>query len=98
MLGDHLLAQLHDDAFGMGAHQHRPASGPRIDAVAIMIGHDQAGGAGPDGLLYESIEGTAQFHQARAFFLEHVPDASIFELRMFGPLGIGDALIFQPRI
>jgi hypothetical protein len=32
MLGDHLLAQLHDDAFGMGAHQHRPASGPRIDA------------------------------------------------------------------
>ena len=98
MIGDHLVAQQHDDAFGMGAHQHHPAGGARIDAVAIMIGHDQAGGAGPHRLLDEPVERTAQLHQAGAFFLEHVPDRPILELRMFGALGVGDALIFQPRI
>jgi hypothetical protein len=36
--------------------------------------------------------------QARAFFLEHIPDQSILELRMPGSFGVGDALIFQPRI
>src|SRR3974390_3909978 len=82
----------------MGAHQNHPAGGPRIDAIAIVIGHDQAGGAGPDCLLDEPVEGTAQLHQARALFLEYVPDGPILELRMLGSLGVGDALIFQPRI
>jgi len=98
VVGDHLAAQQHDDAFGMGAHQHHPAGGPRINAVAIMIGHDQASGAGPDGLLDEPIERAAQLHQTRAFFLEHLPDRPVLELRVLGPLCVGDALIFQPRI
>jgi hypothetical protein len=33
-----------------------------------------------------------------SFFLEHVPDGPILELRVLGSLGVGDALIFQPRI
>src|SRR5258708_26669478 len=82
----------------MGAHRNHPAGGPRIDTVAIMIGHDQAGGAGPDGLLDEPVEGAAQLHQARAFFLEYVPDRSVLELRMPDALCISDALIFQPRV
>jgi hypothetical protein len=98
VVGDNLIAQQHDDAFGMGAHQHHPAGGTRIDAVAIMIGHDQASGAGPDGFLDEPVEGTAQLHQACAFFLEHLPDGPILELRVLGSLGVGDALIFQPRV
>ena len=49
-------------------------------------------------LLDEAVEGPAQLHQARAFFLEHLPDRPVLELRMLGPLGVGDALIFQPRI
>ena len=98
MIGDDGIAQQHDDALGMGAHQHHPPGGARIDAVAIVIGHDQAGGAGPDGLLDEPVEGAAQLHQARAFFLEYVPDRSILELWMLDALCISDALIFQPRI
>ena len=98
VVGDDLVAQQHDDAFGMRAHQHRSAGGPRVDAVAIVIGHDQASAAGSDGLLDEPVEGAAQLHQACAFFLEHVPDGPIIELRVLGPLGVGDALIFQPCI
>src|SRR5215207_3433038 len=98
MIGDHLIVQQHGDAFGMGAHQHHPAGRPRIDAIAIMIGHNQASRAGPDRLLDKPVEGPSQLHQARAFFLEHVPDRSFLELRMLGALGVGDALIFQPCI
>ena len=64
MIRDNFLAQHHYDAFGMGAHQHHPAGGARIDAVAVVIGHDQAGRAGPDDLLDEPVEGTAKLHQA----------------------------------
>jgi hypothetical protein len=46
----------------------------------------------------EPVEGTAQLHQACAFFLEHLPDGPILELRVLGSLGVGDALIFQPRV
>jgi hypothetical protein len=63
-----------------------------------VIGHDQAGGAGPDRLLDEAVERSAQLPQARAFVLEHVPDGPILELRVLGALGMGDALIFQPGI
>src|SRR5450759_1790126 len=69
----------------MRAHQHHPARGPRIDAVAHR-------------LLDESVEGPSQLHQARAFFLEYVPDCALFELWMLVALGVGGALIFQPRI
>ena len=54
-------------------HQHHSPGGTRIVAVAIMIGHDQASGAGPHRHLDEAVEGTAQLHQARAFFLERFP-------------------------
>src|SRR6202167_823368 len=56
MIRNHFIAQQHDDAFGMGAHKNHSAGGARIDAVAIVIGHDQAGGAGPDCLLNEPVE------------------------------------------
>ena len=59
MIGDHLIVQQHDDALGVGAHQHHPAGGARIDAVAIVIGHDQASGAGPDRFLDKPVEGAA---------------------------------------
>ena len=98
MVGDDLVAQQHDDALGMGAHQYHPAGSARIDAVAIVIGHDQAGRAGPDRLLDEAVERPAQLHQARPFLLEHLPDRPVLELRVLSPLGVGDALIFQPRV
>ena len=44
------------------------------------------------------VEGAAQFHQAHALVLEHVPDGPILELRMPGSPRIGDALIFQPCV
>ena len=98
MVGDHLVPQQHDNAFGVRAHQHHPAGSARIDAVAIMVGHDQASGAGPHSFLDEPVEWAAQLHQARAFVLEHLPDRPVFELRVLGPLRVGNALIFQPRI
>src|SRR3984885_14047195 len=98
MIRDHFIAQQHDDAFGMGAHKNHPTGGARIDAVAIVISHDQAGGAGPDRLLDEPVEGAAKLHQARTFLLEDPPDRSILELGMPDSLCVGDALIFQPRI
>ena len=51
MVGHHLIVEENHDALGIGAHQHHTAGSPRIDAVAIMIGHDQASGAGPHGFL-----------------------------------------------
>ena len=98
MVGHHLIVEENHDALGIGAHQHHTAGSPRIDAVAIMIGHDQASGAGPHGFLDKPIEGAAQLHQAGAFFLEHVPDGPILELRMLCSFGVGDALIFQPGV
>ena len=98
MIGDDFIAQHHDNALSMRAHQNHSAGGARIDAVAIVVGHDQAGGAGPDRLLDEPVERAAKLHQARPFLLEHVPDRSILELGMPGSFGVGDALIFQPCI
>ena len=49
------------------------ATGPRIDAVAFVIGHDQAGRAGPNRLPKEAVEGPTQFDQARPLFLEGEP-------------------------
>src|SRR5271154_7605300 len=43
-------------------------------------------------------KGPRKLHQARAFVLEYVPDRSILELGMRDSFGVGDALIFQPRI
>ena len=74
--------------FGMRTHQHHPARSTRIDAITIVIGHDQAGGAGPNRLLDKSVEGAAQFHQAGAFFLEHLPDRTFLELGMLGALNV----------
>src|SRR5665213_3520852 len=98
VIGDDLIAQQHDDTFGMAAHQHHPASSAGIDAVTIAIGRYQTRRAGPDRLLDEAVEGATQLHQARAFVLEHGPDRALPELRVFGALGIGDALIFKPRV
>ena len=90
--GRDFISQKHHDAFGMGAHQNHSASGAGIDAIAIVIGHDQAGGAGPHCLLDKAIEGATQFHQARPFGLEYLPDGPVLELRMLGSLGVADAL------
>ena len=47
---------------------------------------------------HKPVEGATKLHQARAFVLEYVPDRSILELGMPDLFGVGDALIFQPRI
>ena len=39
MIGDDFAVEQHDDALGMGAHEYHPASGARIHAVAIVVGH-----------------------------------------------------------
>ena len=80
------------------AHQHHPAGGARIDAVAVVVGHDQAGGGGAHRLLDKAVERPAQLHQARPLVLEHLPDRPVLELRVPGALGVGDALIFQPGV
>lgn len=77
------------DALGVGAHQDHPAGGPRVDAVAVVIGHDEAGGAGPDRLLDEALERPAQLHQACPLVLEYLPDRPVLELRMLGSPGVG---------
>jgi hypothetical protein len=49
----------------MRMHQNHPACRPRIDAVTIVIGHDQAGGAGPHCLLDKAIEGGGRRYEKR---------------------------------
>src|ERR1700678_555281 len=82
MICDDFLAEQYDDPFGMGAHQNHSAGGARVYAVAVVVGHDQAGGARPDRLFDEPIERPAKRHQARTLVLEHVPDRPIPELWM----------------
>ena len=82
----------------MGAHQHHPAGGPRIDAVTIMVGHDQAGCGGTHRFFHEAVEWPARLHQARPLILEYVPDRPVLELRVAGSPGVGDALVFQPDV
>ena len=41
--------------------------------------------------------GPAQLHQARPLALEHLPDRPFLELRVFGSLGVGDALDLPAR-
>ena len=98
MIGDDLVFEQNDDPLGVGAHQNRLSGGPGIDAVAIVVGHDEAGRAGPHRLLDEPVERRSQFHQRRSFLLEDLPNRPIPELGMAGPFGVGDALVFQPGI
>ncbi len=98
MICDHLVIEQHDDPLGMGPHQNHAARCPGIDAVAIVIGHDQARGGGTYRLLDEAVERSAQLHQAGPFLLEHFPDRPVLELGVSGALGVGDALILQPRV
>ena len=65
MVGNNLVIEEHDDAFCMRMHQNDPACRPRIDAVTIVIGHDQAGGAGPHCLLDKAIEGGGRRYEKR---------------------------------
>ena len=98
VVGNHFVVKEHHDAFCMRTHQHHLAGGAGIDAVAVMIGHDQTGGGGTHGLLDKAVERSAQAHQACLFVLEHIPDRPVPELGMPGPLGVGDALILEPCV
>jgi len=98
VVSNHFVIEQNDDALGVGAHQNHPAGGPRVDAVAIVIGHDQAGGGGAHRLLDKAVERPAQLDQARPLILEYLPDHAVLELRMLGSFGVGDALIFQPGV
>ena len=77
MVGHDLVVEEHHDALGVGPHQDHPAGGACVDAVAIMIGRDQAGGRGAHRLLDKAVERPAQLHQARPFVLEYVPDRPV---------------------
>jgi hypothetical protein len=87
MVSHHLVVEQHHDALGMRAHQHHPPGCPGVDAVTVMIRHDQAGGGGTHRLFDEAVEWPAQFHQARPLILEYVPDRPVLELRVVGSLG-----------
>jgi len=56
MVGHHLVVEQDHDTFSMRPHQHHPTGRPRIDAVAVVIGHDQARGGGPHRLLDEAVK------------------------------------------
>ena len=60
--------------------------------LAVAVAH------APRHDLDEAVERPAQRHQARPLVLEHLPDGPILELRVPGPLGVGDALGFQPGV
>ena len=47
MVGHPLVAEKNHDALSMRSNQHHPAGGSCINAVAIMVGHDQARGGSP---------------------------------------------------
>src|SRR5271167_5064241 len=91
-------SSLNSNALGMRAHQYHSAGDPCVDAVTVMIRHDQAGGGGTHRLFDEAVEWPAQVHQARPLILEYRPDRPILELRVAGSPGVCDALIFQPGI
>lgn len=74
MLGDNLAAQQHDDTIGVGSDLYHLPRGTRIDAVAVVIRHDQTGRARADHLLDKPVERTAQRHQTGLFVLERRPD------------------------
>src|SRR6478609_3990280 len=98
MVSHHCVIEQHDNTLGVREYQHHPAGCPRVDAVAIMIRHDQAGGRRTHRLLDEAVEWPAQLHQAGPLNLEYVPDRPVLELRMVGSPGVGNALVFQPDV
>ena len=57
MLRHDLAVAEHDDALGVAAHQDHPAGDPGSDTVAIVIGHDQAGGGGTHRLVAQPLPG-----------------------------------------
>jgi len=73
MIGDQLVAQQH--AMRSAWERTRPyAGGQRSNAVAVMIGHDQASGAGPECLLDEPVEWAASAILGSRALLEYVPE------------------------
>src|ERR1700722_7287391 len=84
MVSHRLVVDQRHDALGMRAHQHHSAGSPRVDAVTVVIRHDQAGGGGTPRLFDEAVEWPAQFHQTRPLILEYVPDRPVLELRVAG--------------
>ena len=59
MVGHPFVAEKNLDGLSMRSNQHHPAGGSCINAVAIMVGHDQARGGSPDGLFDKTIEWSA---------------------------------------
>src|SRR5271163_1719475 len=84
MVSHHLVIEQHHDALGMRAHQYHSAGSPRVDAVTVVIRHDQAGDGGTHRFLDEAVEWPAQFHQAGPLILEYLPDRPVLELRVVG--------------
>jgi hypothetical protein len=71
---------------------------PGVDTVTVMLRHDQADGGGTHRYPGEAVEWPAQFHQARPFILEYLPDCPAVELRLVGSPRAGDARLFPPGV
>jgi hypothetical protein len=71
---------------------------PGVDTVTVMLRHDQTDGGGTHRFPGEAVEWPAQFHQARPFILEYLPDCPAVELRLVGSPRAGDARLFPPGV
>src|SRR2546429_9666912 len=86
------------DAVSIGVNFDRPADGTRCHRVFVVIEPHQAGLRDRGWHGMESVEPAGIGNELRPFCLEHLPDRMAGQLRMMMRLGVGDALIEQPRI
>ena len=86
------------DALGIGLDLHRPADGPRHDAVPVVIEPHEARLGHRADLDAAPIKRAPVRDQRGAFRLEHLKDRALGLIGMRLTASRGDTLIKQPRI
>ncbi len=82
----------------VGSDLDRSADGTGIDRVTVLVEAHEAGLGHRCRHRVESVERADIGHQARALFLEHLPDRLVPHLRMRVCPSIGQASVLEPGV
>src|SRR6478752_9202734 len=98
MLGDDASVLADYDTVGIGMNLNRAPDGAGRDRVFVVVEAHQAGLRYRCRYRVESVEPAGIGNELRSLGFEHLPDRLFGQFWMPVRLGVGDALVQQPRV
>src|ERR1700722_2786392 len=98
MLGNDASVLADYDAVGVSMDFDRPSDRTGRDRVFVVVEAHEAGLRHRGRHRMESVEATGIGNEFWPLGFEHLPDRLLGQLRMPVRLGVGDALVQQPRV